>query len=1457
MTAGVASGVGGGPCVASRANCEEQDKLARAFRLPLSRTALALLAALLTAAFPVPAGAQLPPQPVYVDDSATATGALSRLPELIRSGNHDAAASQLNHLLTLDAERLAPSPTDPDIYVTVRVRCHQLLFADPKLRERYRAAFAPTAQELARQGQIETLERSYLFTPAGLDAALDLAQLRLESAAFHAALLTLQSLDNHPDLSGPARTRAAALAGELTRYLDSPLASTLAQRWGAGPQQPPVEWPVDARRIGADPSDPSPPIDDAAALAKSLWTVPIGAGPSVPITHVTGGGANGTPRTADEPDEVPLFARSLRAFPAVADDLIYVYDGIGIGAWDRFTLTRRWRTVLADPDEPTGVGDDVTNPMRGRIRIMRGNVPDPYIVTVRGRLIAVASGSITEDFNSDPPPAAIHLLDALSGRRLWTRRIGAVDPSLADAVVRGPVMVDQGLVIFAARRSSPSRRLVSIYLAALDAATGELRWRRLVGSAGSLPHSRTAEVLDGGVLADGVVYRGDQLGVFGAVEAHSGRPLWIRRFDVPASTVPTDTQGSHQLSLPIIDGPSVLTLSPNRQDIVRLDRATGALLSKRSVEPLGIGGAFYLVGVGDRLAVVGPTRVATIPIDGFESEPPRLSPLIESGIRGRVTAAGSKLLVPVNAGIASVDAAEPDTELNVLPLPGVGNVVPLGPQLVMVDDARLHNFLAWEPALRTLTERLERDPADATAAVTLTELAYRSGRHDSIIPMLDKAAGALAAAPNEPRNVLARRRLFDALMSMAHASLEPAPEATGPAGADPEQAADVRVSDAPLLKQIIDRAEGLAASPDERVAVVLVRGRSFERDADPVGAAGQYQAVLADSALANATWSGPRLTIRGDIEATWRLDRLIAEHGPQVYAPFDAQASAELTQLLPPAAPEPIERLMERFPLALAVPKAANALADAFESRGRGTQAVRALESGLRAALRRPDQDAGVIGALVERLATALESRDDLAAAVAVVRDAAGKMPSLTLPGTPTAVPISERLADLQAKHRQSHRWPHIGTIQTEGAKALPGWIIMRSSAPDPEPAAVRCVVMENADEVSLWRVEPGEGAHPSLVEAWSMPYEERMIDLLRVVGDTALLFVNSASRGAVVLRVSATSGGVMWTTPALSTLFASAPVPGDPDEQIVTPLDGSVRAVEPLVAMDERTVVVIDRAGRAAAFDAQTGQTLWFLGTPIVRVFDVSVRDGLVLLTGEQPTVTPGGATLGLSPGLMVLDARTGRQYQRIADLTSPVRWAVLTESRQIVAGLQSGLFSCDAMTPKRNWEISLPALTESAGGWFFGSQGYVIGGDRTLWLVDLERAQNPRPLDAPSGMFDEGKPISAGRIPAGVAFASFDGIVVFDAEGNKVGEDGLGILAQSIPGAFAEGLLLTADRGIEGESDDGLLPFNLRAFDTTSARLAQNLTVRLGANPRRIAVVDGMVILTAGHITITFPAP
>ncbi|MCP6768950.1 hypothetical protein NL529_29310, partial [Klebsiella pneumoniae] len=83
--------------------------------------------------------------------------------------------------------------------------------------------------------------------------------------------------------------------------------------------------------------------------------------------------------------------------------------------------------------------------------------------------------------------------------------------------------ITEGTVIVAARKYQPERRLVSLTLAGLDQQTGELRWARPVGSAGSLPFVVQTLGADGMTVSDGVIYRSDRLGVIGAVEAATGR----------------------------------------------------------------------------------------------------------------------------------------------------------------------------------------------------------------------------------------------------------------------------------------------------------------------------------------------------------------------------------------------------------------------------------------------------------------------------------------------------------------------------------------------------------------------------------------------------------------------------------------------------------------------------------------------------------------------------------------------------------------------------------------------------------------------------------------------------------------------------------------------------------------------------------------------------------------------
>jgi hypothetical protein len=308
-------------------------------------------------------------------------------------------------------------------------------------------------------------------------------------------------------------------------------------------------------------------------------------------------------------------------------------------------------------------------------------------------------------------------------------------------------LVGEGTVVLAVRKVSQQQRLASLYLVGLDQATGRLKWRRLVGSAGALPYGQMSPMLDGGLLVDGVAYRTDQLGVHAAYEAATGRPLWVRRNDTQALT----SQGlSHawEISTPIVDGRSVVTLSPDRREVIRLDRQTGRRLGARASSDFSTPSPDYLLRVGDTMAAVGPTRIALAGMSDFDkpgSTIRQIARLQDPGIRGRVVVAGGRLIVPTAGGVAVIDPSDAAGRVEAIALEKPGNVLALPSQLLVADDMHIHSYLLWGEAERVLNARMQADPSDPGPAGTFAELAYRAGRQAQILPAVDTAVKAIEA----------------------------------------------------------------------------------------------------------------------------------------------------------------------------------------------------------------------------------------------------------------------------------------------------------------------------------------------------------------------------------------------------------------------------------------------------------------------------------------------------------------------------------------------------------------------------------------------------------------------------------------------------------------------------------------------------------------------------------------
>lgn len=1444
-----------------------------------------------TLALAAGASAQIP-NPVYTDVSPSARDALVRAGEMASGGNVAEAARELQKLLDQHPDQVVSSPDDPDLFRSVREQVHRTLLGTPDLLRQYLSAEETKAREQLAAGTIEAarrVESARFLTDAGFEAALRVAQWQLESACFEAARLTLEPLGSHPMRHKPegreAAREAARLLARVARYLDGPRPEVVerARQWaqesgleapGFEPADRPVALgvrPVDVFRAGAR-------LDTASMPPKPLWGVPI-----EPPNAAEEAGPVVDPRQG----AVPKDPTSLWILPTVVGDTLYLNDGTWITARDRFTLQLRWAVEPGreQGDEESRFAARTQGAMTGAGRA----VEDNNTVTVAGGVVVTTSG-LARDGSRESDPRT-HALDAETGEVLWSVHVPGLDPQLESGSVRGPALVDGDTVVLMVRKSALARRIVSVYLVGLALRTGELRWSRLIASAGALPFNRERRITDVHALDRGVVYVCDQLGAAGAVEAATGRPVWIRRLPVAGIA---ETSLPWRFGAPVPVGSGVFLLSPDHRELLRIDAATGRIAARRSSGVLG--DPDYVLAVGDRLAAVGESRVAFLPQADIAQGRVQLSPSIaDPGIRGRVVVAGDSLIVPRADGINVVDPSRPGED-HAVKLDAMGTLLAVDSQLLAIDARDVSSYLAWPVAQRLLRERMEADPANPEPAITYAELAFRAGRSGEIAGAVDQALAAIGR--DASRNSEARTRLFDCMRRMVETSQERW-QPGAPA------APDEPTLEPPALGEVIDRLGRAAKTVDDRLAHLMALGRLREAEGRASLAVEAYQHVLGDAALSQSVWRGPGVRVRADAEAAARVRRLVVENGAECYAAFDGESGAAAGALGPKPAPEAIESVLRRYPGAGQNAELWARVADQHERAGRTGEALDALREGLAAAdlSRRAGRrlDPGVEGELAGRLLSRLSAADQVFAASRLLASIRADRPGLGM--TDRGVPIdAQRLAgDLAARLARLQRLPRVGEELGTDVQALDGWSLMPPILRERVPTPTEHVVLLSTKEsrVGLWGVSGG-GAGPGRDDAgpehvallWARPYTGSPPRLLRVDPESVYILWDHQEQGRSVERIDTVTGETRWRTDPLRTLLA-----GNPEhdrrlefdgERIDTPLDRGCEARDVLVASDGQVLALAERIGRVAVFDTQTGRVLWRTMSDAWRVHDLDVGNGVVVVAGAVPA---GGDPRAAreTPGVFIHEARSGRLIRRIDQLGAPVRWVRLVAPAPVptpglIIALTGEMMAVDPQTGTTTWVIPGGPAFESVDAWVFGERLLVLDGQRDLWLVSLASGRvGDAPLDTLSRLTDAW-PIEAVAVPGHdesphIAFLTSRGVVVFDVgapgtppRGRLVGIDALA--RDTGAGGFPDGAgatplvapAMAQDRVFTVETwatrlPDGRPAYTLHSLDSTSGRLEGSThQLVLYDAPQRLALLDGRVLLTAGSaggITLVYAAP
>jgi hypothetical protein len=481
------------------------------------------------------------------------------------------------------------------------------------------------------------------------------------------------------------------------------------------------------------------------------------------------------------------------------------------------------------------------------------------------------------------------------------------------------------------------------------------------------------------------------------------------------------------------------------------------------------------------------------------------------------------------------------------------------------------------------------------------------------------------------------------------------------------------------------------------------------------------------------------------------------------------------------------------------------------------------------------------------------------------------KHPGLSL--VAHGAPLDAKVIADSLSHRLAtrNRWPNVGAVRAQGVQVLAGWSILEPLIKARSGGVPRGLMLRNDDRIALFvpgdQQQNGNASTGELSAAWTKGVEGLQPELIKIDPDSAYLYYAQGVKAGVIEKIAIGPAQVAskWSV----TLFSAIPestlprFKNDPrwQDRLETPQDGPTLLSDLVVTMDDATMAVMERNGRATGIDLETGDVLWTTRCPLDHVFDADLVSGALVVGGEQQVTAAGGGFGGYRPEIAVLDARTGHEMQRLPQRWGRVRWLRIAPSGALVTGLENAIVSTDLSRGQTNWVLSDRHLTGARDAWVFGDRLFVLDKDRALWLVSIPTGRlTAEPLEAPHSHLAGIRPIEAfsvGDAGALVAFSTYQGVLLYGADGALKGIDAVGGFDALLPPVPAQGHLLTITTMPDGRRGDGELIYTIHTLDTISAMASQSIPIVLGAPPRAIWLLDGRMVISAGGTTVVLQAP
>lgn len=1392
----------------------------------------------------------------FLDEAVTAPEAISRAGELADAGNFTEAVRVLQEVMDTEGSQLVPTAHDRELFRPVRDAIREVLVASPQLLEKYRAEQGPVAQAALEQGEVARVLLTRWLTTPGLDAALRTAQEQLEAARFEACRLTLEAALTHPDCAGVRAGDASRIAARLAAYLPRPDVRTLVEG------------------LAAKSGGPAPVL--AAAVALPMAERVKGRGPFDAFTMPPWEQLSTQPlqsvALATQPEDRRPWGNTPNpdaawVFPTLADETLYVCDDQAVAAYDAATLAQVWRTTPAKILP-------VPSPARGDLLYVNStrmleDVSSPAVS--RNTVVAVTGLPTGGERQGD---GRIHALRASDGALLWSVNPRYAESVLESGVMRGPPVIEADTVVVGVRKPGTTRRVISLYLVGIDLTSGQVRWTRLVGSIGAQVWGRSQARPDASTLADGIVYRGDDMGVLGAFNATTGEALWVRQagsgraLDPNQGLTMQDDTPAFEVQKPVVVGGSLFFVEPGEGGVMQVDRATGAVAARREAAELGA--PSYIVQVGERLALVARNGVAFVPIADFAKATPVAAATDKFDrpvqFTGRAVAMDGMLCVPTASGVVVIDSANP-TSTQAHALPRSGNiVVPTGTagqsaiaHAVVADNAGVHTFLSWEKAKATLESRVTRDPGNPAPVLTYLQLALRQGKADLAPALADQALTLIGKTKDSALSEKHRSDLFDLL----HASITASrgslvPEDPGARASLPEFPLPA-LKDAALLGTLADRLLRAAETPRQRTLALLDRAflRSYAQQHEL--AVEDLQEVLADPSLASLTSAELGQSGTTDASATAgtlagaAIAEILLSAGPGPYRAFDDEAAAMLATLDRAGPAQTLADTARRYALAATAPAMWSIAADAAAREQKPALARECLARGVESAIlsrrigreARPE-DAGKLASAL--LVFATNPADQEPALMQLSRLAAAA-PETAVAGDAGSVTLPDALAPLRRSLLQRGGMPAVGAVVGDRVQAVEDWRpatslqAMRSG----EATSLVPMVTRDAGRAAVFA--------PSMSDGRLAPLWQRECDVaptfVRVTTDATVLYF-PRSTDATIEAVSNIDGSTLWKSPPLPTLFKEdGQLPADRVARLNTPLDGLVRSDDLLFTSGGDTLVLARRDAYTVAISLRDGAVLWRAALPMDRVFDIDCAGGLVAAAGARPNATIREA---LEPTAAALDLTTGKAVWSAAPeaLGEHARWVRLLPDGGALLGSSDKVLRLSAKGAV-SWSNGSRPMRNTGAAWVCGGSAFVLDDAYDLRVLNLATGDGPdRALD------DMGRlrlPFDIHATRDHLTVSSEEGLIVFDGAGEIVGIDAIETPGTLAPALLCDNAMVSVQVFPREDLNAGIRTTTAEArvlvFSFPDAKLLAQRRISLLDDPESIHAADGKLLIDQGSFT------